>query len=81
MDIVLTTAGIQAVINAKETGTNAVTISELGVGTGKYTTGRARTRCASSAFSFLTGRFSRSTRRALRSLQSRSQAICSLLST
>ena len=37
MDIVLTTAGIQAVINAKETGTNAVTISEIGVGTGKYT--------------------------------------------
>ena len=35
MDIVLTTAGIQAVINAQETGTNAVTISEIGVGTGK----------------------------------------------
>ena len=41
MDIVLTTAGIQAVINAKETGTNAVTISEIGVGTGKYTPTKA----------------------------------------
>ena len=41
MDIVLTTAGIQAVINAQETGTNAVTISEIGVGTGKYTANKA----------------------------------------
>lgn len=43
MDIVLTTAGIQAVINAKETGTNAVTISEIGVGTGKYTPTKEQT--------------------------------------
>lgn len=43
MDIVLTTAGIQAVINAKETGTNAVTISEIGVGTGKYTASKEQT--------------------------------------
>ena len=43
MDIVLTTAGIQAVINAQETGTNAVTISEIGVGTGKYTANKEQT--------------------------------------
>ena len=43
MDIVLTTAGIQAVINAQETGTNAVTISEIGVGTGKYTATKEQT--------------------------------------
>lgn len=43
MDIVLTTAGIQAVINAQETGTNAVTISEIGVGTGKYTPTKEQT--------------------------------------
>jgi hypothetical protein len=43
MDIVLTTAGIQAVINAKETGTNAVTISQIGVGTGKYTANKEQT--------------------------------------
>ena len=43
MDIVLTTAGIQAVINAQETGTNAVTISGIGVGTGKYTATKEQT--------------------------------------
>ena len=42
MDIVLTTAGIQAVINAQETGTNAVTISEIGVGTGNTQQTRSR---------------------------------------
>lgn len=35
--VVITTAGRQAIINAQETGTNAVQIAKIGVGTGRYT--------------------------------------------
>ena len=35
--MVVTKVGRQALVNAGQTGTNAVTISHIGVGTGKYT--------------------------------------------
>nr|DAL87023.1 MAG TPA: LONG TAIL FIBER PROTEIN [Caudoviricetes sp.] len=43
MDFVLTTAGLQALINASETGTNAVVLSHIGIGSGKYTPSKAQT--------------------------------------
>nr|DAH50783.1 MAG TPA: LONG TAIL FIBER PROTEIN [Caudoviricetes sp.] len=43
VQMVITTAGRQAVINAKQTGTNAVTISKIGVGSGKYTPAESQT--------------------------------------
>lgn len=36
MDIVITSAGLQSLINAEQTGTNAVKITQVGVGSGKY---------------------------------------------
>lgn len=43
MDFVLTTAGLQALINASETGTEAVQITHIGVGSGKYTPEKGQT--------------------------------------
>lgn len=37
MQVVITNAGLEAIVNAQATGTNAVTISKIGVGSGKYT--------------------------------------------
>lgn len=37
INMVITTAGRQAIVNAQKTGTNAVTIEKIAVGTGKYT--------------------------------------------
>ena len=36
MDFVLTTAGLQALINVSETGTNAIELTHIGIGSGKY---------------------------------------------
>ena len=41
--IIITTAGRQAIVNASQTGTNAVTIDKIGVGSGKYTASEAQT--------------------------------------
>ena len=41
--MIITTAGRQALINAQQTGTNSVTISHIGVGTGKYTPAASQT--------------------------------------
>lgn len=43
MDMIVTTAGRQALINAAQTGTAPVTISHIGVGTGKYTATEGQT--------------------------------------
>lgn len=43
IEIVITTAGRQAIVNATQTGTRAVTISQIGVGTGKYTASESQT--------------------------------------
>lgn len=43
MDFVLTTAGLQALINASETGTNSVQITHIGVGSGKYVPQKGQT--------------------------------------
>lgn len=43
MDFVLTTAGLQALINVSETGTNAVELTHIGIGSGKYTPTKAQT--------------------------------------
>ena len=43
MDMIVTTAGRQALINAAQTGTATVTISHIGVGTGKYTATEGQT--------------------------------------
>lgn len=37
MDMIVTAAGRQALVNAKQTGTASVVIQKIGVGTGKYT--------------------------------------------
>ena len=37
MQIVITNAGMEAIVNSDATGTNAVTIAKIGVGQGKYT--------------------------------------------
>ena len=37
MDMIVTTAGRQALVNAQQTGTASVVINKIGVGTGKYT--------------------------------------------
>lgn len=43
MKMVVTKVGRQAIVNAGQTGTNAVTISHIGVGTGKYTPTESQT--------------------------------------
>ena len=43
VQMVITTAGRQALINAQQTGTNAVTIDKIGVGSGKYTPAESQT--------------------------------------
>jgi hypothetical protein len=43
LNMVITTAGRQAIINSSQTGTNAVTIAKIGVGTGKYTPSESQT--------------------------------------
>ena len=43
MDFVLTTAGLQALINVSETGTNAIELTHIGIGSGKYTPTKAQT--------------------------------------
>ena len=43
MDMIVTAAGRQALINAAQTGTAPVTISHIGVGTGKYTATEGQT--------------------------------------
>lgn len=43
MDMIVTTAGRQALINAAKTGTAPVTISHIGVGAGKYTATEGQT--------------------------------------
>lgn len=43
MDFVLTTVGLQALISATETGTSAVELTHIGVGTGKYTPSKSQT--------------------------------------
>ena len=37
MQVVITNAGLAAIVNAEATGTDAVTIAKIGVGSGKYT--------------------------------------------
>lgn len=43
MDFVLTTSGLQALINATETGTNAVELTHIGIGSGKYKPSKSQT--------------------------------------
>lgn len=43
MKMVVTKVGRQAIVNAGQTGTNAVTISHIGVGEGKYTPSESQT--------------------------------------
>ena len=43
MKMVVTKVGRQAIVNAGQTGTNAVTISHIGVGAGKYTPSESQT--------------------------------------
>lgn len=43
MDMVVTTVGRQALVNAQQTGTSAVVINKIGVGTGKYTATASQT--------------------------------------
>lgn len=43
INIVVTTAGRQALLNASETGTNTVQISKIGVGIGRYTPAASQT--------------------------------------
>ena len=43
INMVITTAGRQAIVNAQKTGTNAVTIEKIAVGTGKYTPAASQT--------------------------------------
>lgn len=43
IEIVITTAGRQAIVNAAQTGTRAVTISQIGVESGKYTASESQT--------------------------------------
>ena len=45
MDFVLTTAGLQALINVSETGTNAVELTHIGIGSGNTRRRRRRRRC------------------------------------
>lgn len=44
MDILITNAGMAALINAEKTGTNAVKITELAVGSAKYTADKTQTK-------------------------------------
>lgn len=43
MNFVITNAGRQALVNASQSGTNAVQIAKIGVGTGKYSPTADRT--------------------------------------
>ena len=43
MQIVITNAGLAALVNASATGTEAVTISKIGLGTGRYTPTKGQT--------------------------------------
>jgi hypothetical protein len=43
MDMIVTTAGRQALVNAQQTGTASVVINKIGVGTGKYTATASQT--------------------------------------
>ena len=43
MDIIVTAAGRQALVNAAQTGTASVVINRIGVGTGKYTASETQT--------------------------------------
>lgn len=43
IELIITSAGKKEIVNARQTGTSAIKLSHIGVGSGKYTATEART--------------------------------------